>query len=66
MQDQHVQWALNEFSKEVNYIAEQITHGNAQDFADYRRGCGYIRGMERAREILLKAIDDDAKDEGSE
>ena len=64
MRSKHIEWVLEQVQKEIDYTSDQMIRGNAADFADYRRGCGVVTGLRRAREILLAAIDRDAKDEG--
>ena len=38
-------------------IAEALVQGSAIDFADYRRMCGVINGLERAQRVLVDMRD---------
>jgi hypothetical protein len=63
MRDTTVQWAMSEIQREIDDAAGQIIRGIATDYADYRRGCGHVFGLSRAREILLAAVSKEAEGE---
>jgi hypothetical protein len=48
MMDKNLEYLLDEYKDRMKMLQEALSHGNCQNFEEYRYICGQLRGLEAA------------------
>jgi hypothetical protein len=48
MMDKNLEYLLDEYKDRMRMLQEALSHGNCQNFEEYRYICGQLRGLEAA------------------
>jgi hypothetical protein len=48
MMDKKLEYLLDEYKDRMRMLQEALSHGNCQNFEEYRYICGQLRGLEAA------------------
>ena len=54
---------LAALEEEIQKESDEVANDRATDIADYRRRCGRIRGLKRARDLLVQSVRQVLEDE---